>query len=70
MRYTIIIFLRKLKRLFLERLPIDIYNLRIEYQSSALYRTMPEDEEDKTMIKLLFLESNSIQIFITIELKQ
>ena len=31
---------------------------------------MPEDEEDKTMIKLLFLESNSIQFFITIELKK
>ena len=30
-----------------ERLPIDIYNLRVEYQSSVPYRTIPEADHSE-----------------------
>ena len=45
-----------------ERLPIDIYNLRNEYQSSAPYRTITkaEDEEENDKIVLFGIEQYSI----------
>ena len=72
MKLSLIISLDSSVRLAIysfERLPIDIYNFRIEYQSSVPYRTIPEAEEEEDDDKLLFWESNSIQFFLTIELK-
>ena len=41
---------------------VDIYNLRIEYQSSVPYRTIPEveEEEDDDKIVILGIEQYSI----------
>ena len=58
MRYKIIIFLRKLKRLFLERLPIDIYNLRIEYHNTII--DIVEEEEDNDIIIIFGIEQSSV----------
>ena len=45
-----------------ERLPIDIYNLSNEYQSSGPYRTITkaEDEEENDKIVLFGIEQYSI----------
>ena len=57
-RHKIIIFLRKLKRLFLERLPIDIYNLRIEYHNTII--DIVEEEEDNDIIIIFGIEQCSV----------
>ena len=57
-RHKIIIFLRKLKRLFLERLPIDIYNLRIEYHNAII--DIVEEEQDNDIIIIFGIEQCSV----------
>ena len=61
-RYKIIRFSEKQAVYSFERLPIDIYNLRTEYQSSVPYRIIPEveEEEDDNKIVILGIEQYSI----------
>ena len=46
-----------------ERFPIDIYNLRIEYQSSVPYHTIPEAEEEEDDDKIVILGIEQYSIF-------
>ena len=42
---------------------VDIYNLRIEYQSSVPYRTIPEAEEEEDDDKIVILGIEQYSIF-------